>query len=55
MKIRVSPNRIVNAVKENFKGILSAPSLKNLILVTIAMSLAEKLKINEIARRWQWM
>ena len=47
---RISPNRIVDAVKENFKGILSKPSLKNLILVTIAIALAEKLKINEIAR-----
>ena len=50
MKIRVSPDRIVNAVRENFKGILSKPGLKNLILVTIAISLADKLKINEMAR-----
>ena len=46
---KISPDRIVDAIKENFKGILSKPLLKNLILVTIAMS--KKLKINEIARQ----
>ena len=50
MKIRVSPDRIVDAVNENFKDVLSKPNLKNLALVAIAISLAEKLKINEIAR-----
>lgn len=50
MKKRISPDRIVNAVKENFKGILSKPLLKNLILVTIAMTMSKNLRINEIAR-----
>jgi len=50
MKKKVSPNRIVDEVEKNFKDILSKPSLKNLILVTIAIALAEKLRINEIAR-----
>lgn len=43
---QISPNRIVDAVEENFKGVLSKPNLKSLILVTIAISLAKKLKIN---------
>jgi hypothetical protein len=47
---RISPNRIIDAVNENFKDVLSKPSLKNLSLVAIAISLAEKLKINQIAR-----
>ena len=51
MKKKISPDRIVNAVKENFKGILSKPLLKNLILVTLAIALTDKLKINEIARK----
>lgn len=48
---KISPDRIVNAVKESFKGILSKPLLKNLILVTIAIAMSEKLKINEISRK----
>lgn len=47
---KISPDRIVNAVKENFKRILSKPLLKSMILVTIAIAMSEKLKINEIAR-----
>ena len=47
---RVSPNRIIDAVNDNFKDVLSKPSLKNLGLVVIAISLAKKLKINEVAR-----
>jgi hypothetical protein len=47
---RVSPNRIIDTVNENFKSVLSKPSLKNLALVAIAISLAEKLKTNIIAR-----
>jgi len=47
---RVSPERIIDTVNENFNGVLSKPSLKNLALVAIAISLVEKLKINEIAR-----
>jgi len=50
MRIKVSPNRIIDAVAENFKGILSKPKLKTLALIAIAISLSEKLKINEIAR-----
>ena len=48
---RISPNRIIDAVDENFKGVLSKPRLKTLALIAIAISLAEKLKINEIARK----
>ncbi len=48
---RVSPNRIIDAVSENFKGVLSKPRLKTLALIAIAISLAEKLKVNEIARK----
>ena len=47
---QVSPERIIDAVNENFNDVLSKPSLKNLALVAISISLAEKLKINEIAR-----
>lgn len=47
---RISPNRIIDAVDENFKDILSKPRLKTMALVAIAISLAKKLKINEIAR-----
>jgi hypothetical protein len=50
-KNHIDPNRIVTAIEENFKDILTKPSLKNIILVVIAMSLAKKLKINEIARK----
>jgi hypothetical protein len=48
---KVSPNRIIDAVNENFKDVLSKPRLKTLALVVIAISLAKKLKINEIARK----
>jgi hypothetical protein len=47
---RVSPDRIIEAVDVNFKSVLSKPGLKTLALVAIAISLAKKLKINEIAR-----
>ena len=50
-KNRVDPKRIVTAMEDNFKDVLTKPSLKNMILVVIAMSLADKLKINEIARK----
>jgi hypothetical protein len=48
---RISPNRIIDAVNENFKDVLSKPRLKTLAVIAIAISLAEKLKINEIARK----
>ena len=48
---RVSPGRIIDAVRENFKDVLSKPGLKNLALVAVAITLAKKLKINEIARK----
>lgn len=51
MKKKVSPNRIIDAVDENFKDVLSKPGLKNLALVAIAISLVKKFKINEIARK----
>jgi hypothetical protein len=51
MKKRVSPKRIVSAVEENFKDVLSKPKLKTLALIAIAISLAKKMKINEIARK----
>jgi hypothetical protein len=44
----VDPDRIVTAIEENFKSVLTKPSLKNMILVVIAMSVASKLKINHI-------
>jgi len=47
---RVSPKRIIDTVNEKFNGVLSKPMLKNLALVAIGISLAKKLKINEIAR-----
>ena len=49
---KISPDRIVNTIKDNFKGILSKPLLKNLILVTIAMTMSKKLKINEISEHY---
>ena len=48
---RISPNRIIDAVNDNFKDVLSKPRLKTLAVIAIAISLAEKLKINEIARK----
>ena len=50
-KNRIDPDRIVTVIEENFKGVLTKPSLKNMILVVIAISLAGKLKINHIARK----
>lgn len=47
---RVSPDRIIDGINENFKDVLSKPRLKTLALVSIAISLAKKLKVNEIAR-----
>ena len=46
---KVSPDRIINAIRENFKNVLSKPRLKTLALIAIAISLAKKMKINEIA------
>jgi hypothetical protein len=48
---RASPNRIIDAVDENFKDVLSKPRLKTLALIAIAISLAKELKINKIARK----
>lgn len=48
---RISPNRIIDAVRENFKDVLSKPRLKTLALIAVAISLAEKMKVNEIARK----
>ena len=48
---RISPNRIIDAVDENFKDVLSKPRLKTLALIAVAISLAKKLKINQIARK----
>jgi len=47
---KVSPNRIIDAVRENFKGVVSKPRLKTMALITVAISLAERMKVNEIAR-----
>jgi hypothetical protein len=47
---KVSPARIIEAIDENFKDVLSKPRLKTLALIAIAITLTEKLKINEIAR-----
>ena len=47
---RVSPNRIIDAVRENFKGVVSKPRLKTMALIAVAISLAERMKVNEIAR-----
>jgi hypothetical protein len=51
MKIRVSPNKIIDVVDENFKDVLSKPRLKTLALIAIAISLVKELKINKIARK----
>lgn len=48
---RISPIRIINAVNENFKDVLSKPRLKTLALIAVAISLAKELKINRIARK----
>ena len=48
---RITPNRIIDAVDENFKDVLSKPRLKTLALIAVAISLAKKLKINQIARK----
>jgi len=47
---KVSPNRIIDTVRENFKGVVSKPRLKTMALIAVAISLVEKMKINEIAR-----
>ena len=49
MKNQVDPGRIVCTIEENFKGELSKPKLRNLILTSIAIGKTEKLRINEIA------
>lgn len=51
MKRKVSPERIVTAVEENFKDVLSKPKLKTLSLIAVAISLAKRIRINEIARK----
>ena len=49
-KNKVKPDRIIQMIEENFKDILSIPDLKNLGLTNIAITKAEKITINEIAR-----
>ena len=49
-KSQVDPNRIIQAVEENFKDELSKPNLRNLALTTMAIAQTERLRINEIAR-----
>jgi len=49
MKTKVSPEKIVTAIEDNFKDELSKPKLRNLILTSIAIGKTEKLRINEIA------
>lgn len=49
-KNKVDPNRIIQAIEENFNDILSKPNLKNLALTSIAIAKAKKMTINEIAR-----
>ena len=45
---RISPNRIIDAVNENFKAVLSKPRLKTLALIAVAISLAEKLRVCKV-------
>jgi hypothetical protein len=47
---KVKPDRIIQTTEEYFKDILSIPDLKNLGLTNIAITKAEKITINEIAR-----
>lgn len=49
MKHKIDPKRIVWEIEENFKGKLSKPKLRNLILTAIAISKTDKLRINNIA------
>jgi hypothetical protein len=39
---RISPNRIIDAVNENFKDVLSKPGLKTLAVIAIAISLGRE-------------
>ena len=48
---KISPTRIIDAVNENFKHVLSKPRLRTLALIAVAISLTKKMKINEIARK----
>jgi hypothetical protein len=43
---RVSPDRIIDAVDENFKDVLSKPRLKTLALIAVAISLVQEF--------WEW-
>ncbi len=47
---RISPNRIITAVEESFKDVISKPKLKTLALIAIAISLAKKLRIEKSRR-----
>ena len=47
---KVKPDRIIQTTEEYFKDVLSIPDLKNLGLTNIAITNAEKITINEIAR-----
>ena len=47
---KVKPDRIIQTTEEYFKDVLSIPDLKNLGLTNIAITKAEKITINEIAR-----
>lgn len=50
-KNKINPLRIIQTIEENFKGILSKPKLKTLILIIIAIVKANKMTINEISRQ----
>ncbi len=50
-KNKINPERIIQNIKEIFKEILSKPKLKTLSLIIIAIAMAKKLTINEIARK----
>lgn len=49
-KNKVNPDRIIQTTEEYFTDVLSKPDLKNLGLTNIAITKAERMAINEIAR-----
>ena len=50
-KLRVNPTLMITTITYIFNPVLKKPSLKNLILTTLAIALAKTFRINEVASR----
>ena len=48
---RVNPLPMITTITEIFNPVLTKPTLKNVILTTLAIALAKTFRINEIASR----